>query len=85
MKTVLTAATVATLTLTPNFQARADDAQGLAIPYSTGEREARYEREGRLRETHKQTQRLRRETRHERERRLRAAQTAELGSWQNEL
>lgn len=85
MKTVLTAATVATLTLAPSFQARADDAQELEIPYSTGERQARYEREGRLRETHKQTQRLRRETRHERERRLRAAQHSEPGIWQNEF
>lgn len=71
MKTVLTAAAVATLTLASNLPARADDANEIETSYETRQRETRHQREERLRETHRRANRSQRETRHQREERLR--------------
>jgi Ni/Co efflux regulator RcnB len=73
MKTVLTAAAVATLSLAPNLSAQADNSNEIEASYETRQRETRHQREDRLRETHRRANRSQRETRHEREERLREA------------
>lgn len=71
MKTVLTVAAVATLTLAPPLPARADSPNEIETSHETRQREARHQREERLRETNRRANRSQRETRHQREERLR--------------
>jgi hypothetical protein len=74
MKTALTAATVATLTLAPNLTAQAGNPTETEAPHEMWQREPRHQYEDRLREAqHKRANRMHRETRHEREERLREA------------
>lgn len=84
MKTVLTAATVATLTFVPNLPARVGNSNQIEASPEIRQRETRYQREDRLRAAHRRSSRAQRETRHEREERLReAGQNPWLEVWRD--
>ena len=70
MKTVLTAAAIATLSLAPNPPARAA-VEETQTSYETRQRESRHQREERLRQAQRRAQPTPRETRSRREEHLR--------------